>query len=606
DSIKFQYLGKILGICHPTGYPLYLGISHLFSKLPISTLAFRANFLSYFFALLALGLFYGLACRLSKRPVLAAALTMFWGLSPAFWLHACVAEVYSLHCFLFLLVLWAVFWWDENPCDSRVVWVLAAVGLSLLHHLLTVTVLPAIAYWGWERRRVFKNKTLLWGALGGVLACIWLVHGLYYLRIGSQPLYMDSAVNGIAGYLSYIRGGDFQSQLFVTLSPYTLVRRMLGFGNNLRREWFTVFFFFAVFGYGWALWTKDRRGLFLTLVFAAWFVLCSQYQITDISQYYMHGTLVTGLLLAVVFQRQDGEQPTGMRWGGVALALVCAISGLISATCIPQELVDYKRFEPDVMEDVLKQAPPGALLVPQYYRFEQLLNYYSTVHNDWDQDTLLFMLHEKEIHAYLKEGKPLEGRGKVIQPGHPVYVFTFLDRFDPAVFQLTPLPIPPASRLAETLTDRFAQWPVGSLVAVVSNNQGGDALTAEACAALTKLGAQGLTPGALRQFTGVFCLTAPGEGQGKSRLGVRLSVCGVEAGDWMNGRQVPVRIVCSSLVREGGAESYIEVDGERYVPNRYGLSFVVIDGEDGSILQEITVDTATSSSVWPYGLVRVE
>lgn len=46
DTPKFQYLGYVLGTAHHPGYPLYVMVSHLFSYLPIGTLAYRINLMS--------------------------------------------------------------------------------------------------------------------------------------------------------------------------------------------------------------------------------------------------------------------------------------------------------------------------------------------------------------------------------------------------------------------------------------------------------------------------------------------------------------------------------------------------------------------------------
>ena len=52
DTIKFQYLGKVLGIPHAPGYPLYLVLNHLFvSFFPFGSLAYKVNLLSAIYAL---------------------------------------------------------------------------------------------------------------------------------------------------------------------------------------------------------------------------------------------------------------------------------------------------------------------------------------------------------------------------------------------------------------------------------------------------------------------------------------------------------------------------------------------------------------------------
>src|SRR6185503_17540515 len=79
-----------LGVAHPTGYPTYLLLAHLFQYLPIGDLAFRTNLLSAAAALLAAACVYGIVHNLdgaatwrSSAAGTIAALSL--GLAPVFW-----------------------------------------------------------------------------------------------------------------------------------------------------------------------------------------------------------------------------------------------------------------------------------------------------------------------------------------------------------------------------------------------------------------------------------------------------------------------------------------------------------------------------------------
>ncbi|MBN2346923.1 MAG: DUF2723 domain-containing protein [Candidatus Aminicenantes bacterium] len=55
DSARFQFVGKVLGTAHTTGYPLFTILSHGFVKiLPFGNLAWKVNLLTALFAILAL------------------------------------------------------------------------------------------------------------------------------------------------------------------------------------------------------------------------------------------------------------------------------------------------------------------------------------------------------------------------------------------------------------------------------------------------------------------------------------------------------------------------------------------------------------------------
>ena len=58
DSGEFQLAVPLLGIVHPTGYPLYLLLGRLFTLLPVASIAYRVNLFSAASAALAVGAFY--------------------------------------------------------------------------------------------------------------------------------------------------------------------------------------------------------------------------------------------------------------------------------------------------------------------------------------------------------------------------------------------------------------------------------------------------------------------------------------------------------------------------------------------------------------------
>ena len=64
DATKFAFVGKVLGIPHAPGYPLYVVVSHLSRDLPFGTLAYRMNVMSAVFGSTTVALSYLIARRL--------------------------------------------------------------------------------------------------------------------------------------------------------------------------------------------------------------------------------------------------------------------------------------------------------------------------------------------------------------------------------------------------------------------------------------------------------------------------------------------------------------------------------------------------------------
>ena len=169
DSLEFQVVGPTFGIAHPTGYPLYVLLGGLWSRIifPFGNWAWRMNLFSALTAAITLALIYHLAEQLTTRswagatvdksviwPGLAA--TVAFGLGSVWWSQATVAEVYTLHG-LFVVALLTVTL-NIQPSESsdqdatmrrsnhkRITLLCILSGLALAHHRTTVLVLPALA-----------------------------------------------------------------------------------------------------------------------------------------------------------------------------------------------------------------------------------------------------------------------------------------------------------------------------------------------------------------------------------------------------------------------------------------------------------------------------
>src|ERR687889_1818317 len=96
DSPMLQAEVAVLGVGHPTGYPTYIMLTHLFTYLPFGDPAYRVNLASTIYGVAAVLLVYLAGVRLARRAVAAAAGALAFGLSGAFWSRAVIAEVYTL------------------------------------------------------------------------------------------------------------------------------------------------------------------------------------------------------------------------------------------------------------------------------------------------------------------------------------------------------------------------------------------------------------------------------------------------------------------------------------------------------------------------------
>jgi hypothetical protein len=143
DSPMLQTAAYTLGIGHPTGYPTYLMLTHLFTYLPVGDVAYRVNLASAVYAAAAVGAIYAAGLLLSRRIIAAAVGALAFAVSPTIWSQATIAEVYTLNALFIALVFVVLLLWRERARDRYLLLAFFLMGLSLTHHLTSALILPA-------------------------------------------------------------------------------------------------------------------------------------------------------------------------------------------------------------------------------------------------------------------------------------------------------------------------------------------------------------------------------------------------------------------------------------------------------------------------------
>jgi hypothetical protein len=212
DSPMLQAEVSVLGIGHPTGYPLYMMLTHLFTYLPFGDTAYRVNLASAVYGTAAVLVIYLVGLRLSGLAVAAAAGALAFGFSGAFWGQAVISEVYTLEALLMALVILVLLVWRETHNDRFLLLCAFLVGLSLTHHLTSVLLLPAVpAFVFLTDRRVFSEAGLMLKGAG--LFLLGLLPFLYLPIRAMMHAPLDEADPSTPWrFLLLITGGSFLAE----------------------------------------------------------------------------------------------------------------------------------------------------------------------------------------------------------------------------------------------------------------------------------------------------------------------------------------------------------------------------------------------------------
>lgn len=145
DSGELVAAVHVLGIPHPTGYPLYVLLGKLWTLLlPFGSVAWRMSLFSAFFGAAACALLYRL-CRndgLRRSACVFAALLLAF--APSFWGEANVQRVYTLGAFFVVLATILARRWERRRDARALALVALCCGLGAANH--TFMLLYAAAF----------------------------------------------------------------------------------------------------------------------------------------------------------------------------------------------------------------------------------------------------------------------------------------------------------------------------------------------------------------------------------------------------------------------------------------------------------------------------
>jgi hypothetical protein len=144
DGAEFQVLGDQLGLGHTTGYPVYLLLVKAVTLLPMKDIAYRANLSSALFASLTLAGIYGICRLLGSAPLTALLGPAALALTPLFWWHAVMAEVYTAAAAFITCVLLLVLIWRQTGNTWWLFYAGILGGLGLGVHGMTILIAPGV------------------------------------------------------------------------------------------------------------------------------------------------------------------------------------------------------------------------------------------------------------------------------------------------------------------------------------------------------------------------------------------------------------------------------------------------------------------------------
>lgn len=236
DSAKFQYLGRVLGTAHPPGYPLYIFVSHLFSYLPLGTLAWRMNLLSAVAGVLTSVCTFAAARRLGTGVAQSAGIALALATGLVFWNKSLAAEVYTLGALLLMFAIWRILVWRDGRRDRDLLMAVAALSFGLGNHLTIAVVAPAflVFVFSTDARRATRPRVLL--ASAALLFAGIAQYGYILLRTWQHAPYVEARADTLAELYRVVRATKYDDAMFRFGWRTLLTVRIPLLGGQLLRE----------------------------------------------------------------------------------------------------------------------------------------------------------------------------------------------------------------------------------------------------------------------------------------------------------------------------------------------------------------------------------
>lgn len=331
DAGELTTVQALLGIAHPTGYPLFTMLGHLFLKIPLPfSIVYRANLLAALYTAGSVSIFiYAVKLVLDniavfklkekerekrksgkkekkvanvvlpKRIIIPELMkylsALFGGLflaaSKTFWMQSASVEVYSLHLLLISIIIFTLLLAfvksniTEAPKHHHWFFLAIALAFGFANHMTTLLILPAVAYLYFI---TFGFNIASFKRIGLMLLIFFPLLILFYaylpIRAAQNPALNWGNPLDLERILRHISGKQYQVWLFS--SAEAAKKQLAYFVENFPFEFnigliLTFIGFFAAFIHG------KKFFLFTLITFLSTVLYSINYDINDIDSYFL-------------------------------------------------------------------------------------------------------------------------------------------------------------------------------------------------------------------------------------------------------------------------------------------------------------------------------
>jgi len=360
DSGELVAAVHVLGIPHPSGYPLYVLLGKVFTLLfPWGSVAYRMSLFSSACSAACVGLLHCACRRFGMGSVPASTGALFFAFAPSHWAEANIQRVYSLNALFVALATLLALEWHTKRRPALLIAAFGVCGLGAANHTFMAVyglVLLALSLPGQARcpggLRVILSSVA--AASAGLATYLFLP-----LRSRADPPLDWGNPQTLDRFLAVVTRRDFWERRWLS-GAGDLFPIVLDYVRSLGAELHWAGAMLAVFGLAWT-WRRGRFALALLLgVMAANLAVValhgSRSDIFIWHRYYIPSYFAASMLAAFGAWRLVAHMPSRLHWLPVLIPVGAGVAGFAAADRSRYRIAEaYSRR-------LLESLPPGAHL----------------------------------------------------------------------------------------------------------------------------------------------------------------------------------------------------------------------------------------------------
>ncbi len=287
DSGDMVTASYVLGVSHPSGFPLYMLLGKFFSFLPLGNIAVRYNFMSAVFAALAAFFVFLSVRKITGNQVAGAAAAFLLAFSVTFWSYAVFAEKYTLYAFFAAVLTYTALKFSKKKIPVFAF----LLGLGLTHHLSLIVFILPFLYLVRTEKYAFEDW---WKPIGAFLLPL-LLYAYLPLSAGSSAPLKWSNPDTLEKILNHISAREYRYAMFSAEKINPAGRLVTQLWTNFAGEFSPAGYLLALIGLFYLYRVKLSVFLFLAGVLACNAIIFINYNIIDpqnIATYYFSSFVV--------------------------------------------------------------------------------------------------------------------------------------------------------------------------------------------------------------------------------------------------------------------------------------------------------------------------